>query len=67
MPAPTATEAATSPDTRVVAAKRAAPRPRTDSAENAANTKFPFEQDPLTWGVRSHQQNQKPRELCPAS
>ncbi|GGP87287.1 hypothetical protein GCM10010266_07700 [Streptomyces griseomycini] len=39
-----------SPDTSVPAARRAAPRPRTDKAENEANTEFPSEQDPLAWG-----------------
>ncbi|GHD43494.1 hypothetical protein GCM10010317_016150 [Streptomyces mirabilis] len=42
--------AATSPDTNVAAARRAAPRLRADHAENEENTEFPFEQDPLTWG-----------------
>ena len=50
VPAAASAPAATSPDTSVAAARRAAPRPRADNAENEENTEFPFEQDPLTWG-----------------
>src|SRR5689334_22467668 len=49
--AATAIPAASRPETNVAAARRAAPRPRTDSAENAENTEYPFGQDPLTSGV----------------
>lgn len=76
-PAVTIAPARTSPDASDTAARRAAPRlhaaqpddpddPENDT-ENVETTEFPFEQDPLTWGLWSHQQNQKPRELCPAS
>ena len=66
--------ATTRPDASETAAVRPAfrlraarpDRPEID-AENQETTEFPFEQDPLMWGVWSHQQNQKPRELCPAS
>ncbi|GAB2806290.1 hypothetical protein GCM10027073_43760 [Streptomyces chlorus] len=43
------------PDTSVPAARRlTGPTPRADNAENpedAANTDFPSERDPLTWGT----------------
>src|SRR3954468_20754514 len=49
--AATVAPAASSPKTKVTAAGRPAPRPRADSAENAENTEYPFEQDPLSSGV----------------
>src|SRR5690606_36993996 len=62
-PAPaTITPVTASPHTTAPAVRRTGPRPRRDHAENEANTEFPSEQDPLTWGARSHQQNHRPRE-----
>ncbi|GAA3852765.1 hypothetical protein GCM10022207_14450 [Streptomyces lannensis] len=67
IPAEPSRPATASPDTSVAAARRAAPRLNADDADNEENTEFPFEQDPLTLGGRSHQQNQKPQELRLAS
>src|SRR4051812_6627407 len=52
-PAVVAALTATNPDTSATAARRAAAAPRrcTNGAENEESTDFPFEQDPLTWGV----------------